>query len=344
MNGIDSSSPVSAPENAPKARVIAAIVAMGSAGLVADCLAAILAGGHLPEAVIVVENGGAAAFDALAAGLRARALVEGAPRPHQDTNGRHLVWRHETGVAIVLIDPGANLGYAGGNNVALRQTLFPDWDAAWILNPDTIPERGSLAALVARQAEGGFGMVGSRLVFTASGRVQTWGGLGWNLWLGRGKYLGYLHGPAERPDIADVERRIVFVSGASMYVTRAYIDAVGMMDDAFFMYCEDLDWCLRGAHLGFGYAHDSVVNHIHGGSSGASHVKAERSAFSIYFAERNKVHIARRHMGRAAPLVIAIGFLSLAEYLVRARSWRQFRVALAGWWAGVRGETGPRKV
>lgn len=328
-------------------RVIVSIVAMGGAAMVVDCVRAILAGETLPMTVVIVENGGREALQRLqyeldASGLLgtsgSEATISGIRfAPHGGENGRPT---------ILLCDPGSNLGYAGGNNVAIEQAPVANWDAVWVLNPDTIPEPHALAALIERAEETKAGIVGSRLIFTASGRVQTWGGMRWSLWLGRGRYLGFLREAEKLPDIAAVERRMDFVSGASMYVTRRFVEAVGPMDHAFFMYGEDVDWCLRGRRQGFrlAYAHGSVVRHIHGATAGSSRVRAKRSAFSIYFCERNKVLLMRKHLGALAPLAIAgAGFASI-EYLVRTRSPRQFMTALRGWWAGARGETGYRKV
>lgn len=328
-------------------RSIVAIVAMDCERMVADCLAALYAGDVQPQAVIIVENGGVQAFERLRQHLVKAGLISGASRESCTPQGHFLIWDAGPGRPMVLLcDPGTNLGYAGGNNVALGQDIVAGWDVAWVLNPDTIPAPGALRALVARQQETGAGMVGSRLVFTASGRIQTWGGMDWNLWFGRGRYLGYMRDPADRPDIGSVERRMTFVSGASMFVTRGYIDTVGPMDDSFFMFGEDVEWCLRGRSRGqrFAYAHDSLVHHIHGATAGSSRIKARRSAFSIYFGERNKILLMRRFCGPLAPLAMAAALLTTAEYLIRLRSPAQFRIALRGWWAGLRGETGYRKV
>ena len=137
------------------------------------------------------------------------------------------------------------------------------------VNPDTLPDAEALAALVRHQKAGDYGIVGSRLIFNSSGRIQTWGGMEWRSWLGCGRSLG-LNMPADViPDIADVERTLTFISGASMYVSRAYINSIGVMDEDFFVYAEDVDWCLRHGAFKLGYAHDLIVRHINGGTSGA---------------------------------------------------------------------------
>ena len=344
--------PDPAPGNASRApdqqpRVIVTIVAMAGAGMVVDCVRAILAGDTVPSAVVIVENAGGDALQRLRDQLaEAGILREGRSQTTAAGVGLDSYGGGNGRPMIRLCNPGTNLGYAGGNNLAIDKSPVPVWDAVWVLNPDTIPEPRALEALIARAEETGAGIVGSRLLFTGSGRVQTWGGLRWSLWFGRGRYLGFLHDPDERPDIAAVERQLDFVSGASMFVTRRFVETTGLMDDGFFMYGEDVDWCLRGRRGGFemAYAHDSVVRHIHGATAGSSRVRAKRSTFSIYYGERNKVLLMRKHLGVLAPLAIACASLASVEYLLRTRSLSQFLTALRGWWAGVCGETGYKKL
>lgn len=321
--------------------MLVSIVAMSCETLIADCLRSLIRGSYQDFDIAVVENGGEAAFDRLAQTLVAEGLLTG-DIDERKVEGRTIMAARTgaSGARLLLILPETNVGYAGGNNIAIRQNVIRGWSAVWILNPDTIPEPDALMRLVERQRAGDFGVVGSRLVFTASGRIQTWGGLRWNLWLGRGRYLGYLQDADEKPDVKAVEQRTTFVSGASMYVTRRYIDDVGCMDESYFMFGEDLDWCLRRRDHGLGYAHDSVVRHIHGGTSGSSRHRSERSLFSIYFGERSKVLLARKFAGWGMPIIAAILLFLTLEHLLRARSWRQFSTALRGWLAGAKGETG----
>jgi GT2 family glycosyltransferase len=326
----------------PEPRVIIAIVSYNSAADLVGCLRSLDRSTHRDFHVVICENAGAAAFEHAARELIASGVV--APAGAE----RALAWPLPQrgfvlaagGQPVTLLRPTQNLGYAGGVNACIAAAAREEWDAVWVLNPDTFPEPDALAALARRQREGGYGMVGSRLVFFGSGLVQTWGGLEWRHWLGRGRLLG-LNEPADRvPDVAEVERRIGFISGASMYVTRAYVDAVGVMDDDFFLYDEDVEWCLRRGAFRLGYAHDSVVRHIHGSTSGSSTTKAHRSRFNVYMTERNRVLLARKRGGWRRPLLIAIALLETVEHLVRVGSLGHFRTALEGWWAGVRGETG----
>ena len=83
------------------------------------------------------------------------------------------------------------------------------------------------------------------------------------------------------PDPEDVERRMDSPTGPSMYVTRDCIERIGLMDESFFLYWEEVDWAMRAkAACGIGYAHNSVVPHISGSSTGA--VEGSREAIGLF--------------------------------------------------------------
>lgn len=326
--------------------VVIAIVSTDEAQNIVGCLTSLAASTHRDFHVVICENGGAAGFERTTRSLDGldSMRASGATGPYEIA----IAWRHPFrdfrftpgGQRVTVLNTPANLGYAGGVNACIEAAGRAGWDAVWVLNPDTFPAPEALTALVRRQAEDDYGIVGSRLVFVASGLVQTWGGIEWRPWLLRGRLLG-ANRPAETiPDIAEIERRIGFIIGASMFVSRAYIDAVGVMDDDFFVYDEDVEWCLRRGSFKLGYAHDSVVRHIHGATSGSSLTKAKRSRFNLYLTERNRVLLARKRFGRWWGLAALLALAQTSEHLLRLRSLRQFRIALDGWWSGMRGETG----
>jgi N-acetylglucosaminyl-diphospho-decaprenol L-rhamnosyltransferase len=336
-------------QNAPnEPRVVIGIVSTNDIQNVLGCLNSLSRSIHRNFWVVICENGGAEAFGRSARTLLAEADIVRADDGHDD--GPNVAWGQgcawfrlaEGGQPVVLLKSLINRGYAGGVNACIAAAWNDPWDAIWVLNPDTFPECDALAALVRRQQAGSYGIVGSKLVFVASGLVQTWGGLRWFTWLGRGRLLGYKERPETKPDIARIERQTKYVCGASMYVTREYVDEIGGMDEDFFVYDEDVDWCLRRGRFRLGYAHDSVVHHIHGATAGASSTqKATRSRFNIYMTDRNRILIAKKQFGALWPLLAATALLQTFEHLVRTRSVRQFAFAIDGWWAGVRGEVGP---
>jgi N-acetylglucosaminyl-diphospho-decaprenol L-rhamnosyltransferase len=326
--------------------VVIAIVSTNDIRVILGCLTSLTASRHRNFWIVICENGGPEAFERTRSGLAEANFIR--KDKVQRNDGFPVAWTQghadfqlaDGKQRVTLLKSAKNLGYAGGVNACILAAANAPWDAVWVLNPDTFPEPDALAALVRRQKEGNYGMVGSRLVFVASGLVQAWGGLSWFPLLGRGRLLGHNQPVDAIPDIPEVEHHMTFISGASMYVTRVYVETVGMMDEEFFVYDEDVDWCQRRGAFRLGYAHDSLVRHIHGATAGASMQKRTSSRFNVYLTERNRILLARKRFGAKWPLLALIALLQTSEHLVRLRSFRQFGFAVEGWWAGVRGETG----
>jgi N-acetylglucosaminyl-diphospho-decaprenol L-rhamnosyltransferase len=318
--------------------VVVAIVATDEAKNIVGCLGSLNGSIYREFSVIICENGGHDAFDRDVLEMaKVPGLVE-ADNRLGGAEGRRFHLGADKRMVTVLRSR-ENRGYSGGVNFCIT-AAGTDWDFIWVLNPDTFPEADALGALVRRQAEGGYGMVGSKIVFVADGRVQLWGGLRYWPLLGRSRSLG--HGqPAEvTPDSREVEAALEIVSGTSMFVSKDYIKTIGVMDEDFFVYYEDTEWSLRRGNFRLGYAHDSVVHHVAGSTSGSAGPRSKRSRFSIYLSERNRVIIAKKRYPAASPLFAVVALLQILELLVRFGSWRSFKIGLSGWWAGVTGETG----
>src|SRR6185437_6752591 len=104
----------------------------------------------------------------------------------------------------------------------------------------------------------GRGMIGSRLVSQDRPDLMQTRGLAWRKWRAATMAVDYL-APATEPPAEEIECRLDAPSGASVYVTRDCLRRVGLMDERYFLYFEDLDWGLRAKQFGpIGYAHRSI--------------------------------------------------------------------------------------
>jgi N-acetylglucosaminyl-diphospho-decaprenol L-rhamnosyltransferase len=216
----------------------------------------------------------------------------------------------------------------------------PGWSAIWILNPDTYPEPDALAELAAYAKERGKGMVGSRLMIPDRPGISLSRGLKWNNLQSQLKGVDMFAPIAPDPDPEDVERRMDAPTGPSMYVTRECIERIGLMDDSFFLYWEEVDWGMRAKDTcGIGYAHSSIVPHIGGTATGAVRGRAKRSATVVYVYNRNKLLFVRQHHPNWFAWTVFVSFLRTGEYLA-AGSTRNFSAAVRGLIAGLRGERG----
>jgi N-acetylglucosaminyl-diphospho-decaprenol L-rhamnosyltransferase len=186
--------------------------------------------------------------------------------------------------AVDIIANAANRGFAAATNQGIRAALAADagYDSDYILllNPDAALRPGALEALVAfMQDHPRVGCAGARLLYP-DGRPQegawhfptlwmTW----FDLFPPRGPLLGRLY--ASPLNGRYVEERgtepfpIDHPLGAAMLIRRAAIDAVGLLDERFWMYAEEVDWCWRCRQAGWAIwqVPQAEVVHVAGASS-----------------------------------------------------------------------------
>jgi len=176
-----------------------------------------------------------------------------------------------------------NGGFAAGNNAAIRPAIEsaepPDY--VLLLNPDTVVREGALSVLVAfMERHETVGIAGSRLE-DPDGTPQCSGfrfpGIG-SEFLGSLKLDGVLKRFPRcviAPPVSDVECETDWVAGASMIIRREVFDAVGLMDEGYFMYFEELDFCLAARRAGWTcwYVPESRVIHLRGQASGVTDLK-----------------------------------------------------------------------
>ncbi len=195
---------------------------------------------------------------------------------------------------IVIIRTGANLGFAGANNVGMRYgALAGDAAYFWLLNNDTVVEPFALSALVERTREvHDRGVVGSTLVFYHRPHaLQAMGVFSYSPAKARGIPLGAFRAP-DSVTVCDqeyAESVASYVVGASMLVPCCFYLEVGGMCEDYFLYFEEIDWALRGAQFGFTclYAARSIVFHKVGSST--SKGTAKKFGSSARVAYRNRI-------------------------------------------------------
>jgi N-acetylglucosaminyl-diphospho-decaprenol L-rhamnosyltransferase len=297
--------------------VAVAIVGYDNLHDVVRCIDALATSTYDDFEIAICENGGKRAYEALCATLSTKL-----PR----------------GQKITLVEAPANRGYANGINICIAASQTAD--AWWLLNPDTEVSPGAMAALVARLEQGDVHAVGGTLYF-ANGRVQSFGGI-WRGWLARAVSIGNGSVLGAVPDMKEVERKLTYLSGASMLVGRAFVERTGPMSEDFFLYCEEVDWCLRAADCGLklGFSFDAQVLHRQGTTTGSSTVLKTRSWLSVYLDERNKMLITKGHFPARLPIAATAALLLIAMRYLRKGAFRQFGYGVSGWLAGLRGERG----
>jgi len=280
------------------------IVNWNTKSLLRDCLRTVVANlGPLRAEVLVVDN---ASSDGSADMLRAE---------FPD---------------VTLIESPRNLGFAGGNNLALRQARGRH---VLLLNTDTLVHGRVLADAVAwLDAHPAVAVLGPRVLNT-DGSVQAscsaFPSLRFLLMQTLGltriaKFDGYRMTGWQR----DAERHVDVISGAAMFVRTEAMRQVGLLDEAFFFYGEETDWCHRFARDGWEvvFAPIPEITHFGGGS-----VRQFNHRRDVLLTEATtRLHL--KHGGRGAGLACFV--LLAAHNLTRAMFWLAMSgVARRGAWA-----------
>jgi GT2 family glycosyltransferase len=212
------------------------------------CLRALAASDYPNMSLLVIDNGST------------DGSVEHIRRAHPD---------------IRLIETGRNLGFGAGANVGLRHALESHVDYVWLLNNDTEPHPQALSELVTKAGGNpALGAVGSVMRYLHDPqRIQAWGGGRVSEWVGRS-----IH--AVTPQADDW---FDYITAASVLLSRRALEDVGLFDERFFLYWEDVDLAFRlrarGWRLGVA-ANSSVLHKENASTGGDRNVVARHSTAS----------------------------------------------------------------
>lgn len=169
-----------------------------------------------------------------------------------------------------------NVGWAAGNNAAIRLALAEGAQMVVLVNVDTVLDTQWLERLVAgAAAHPDRHILQSKILLHGTDRLNSLGN--------RIHYLGYGYCQGHGQQEARVQpERLDFASGAAMLVKREVFDAVGLFREEYFLYGEDLEFCWRAqlAGLNIGLIEDSICHHRY---------RFRRLPEQLYYRERNRL-------------------------------------------------------
>jgi GT2 family glycosyltransferase len=127
-----------------------------------------------------------------------------------------------------------------------------------------------------------------------------------------------------------------------MLVGRRFLERVGPMREDYFLYGEEVEWCLRGRSAGMrlGFTPEARVLHNHGTTTGSGAEHGRRPKLPIYLDERNKILITHDHYAWRLPVVAVASLLLIFLRYARRGAWTQFGYGVQGWAAGILGRRG----
>ncbi len=208
---------------------------------------------------------------------------------------------HEQFPWVKLIENRENVGFARANNqaIALAQGQY-----VMLLNPDTVVQPGALRTLIEFLAtHPQIGLVGPMLL-DGNGNLQP----SWADFPTLRSELFTGHQRHRRPLPAGDAYEVDWLAGACLVARREVIAAVGLLDERFFLYSEETDWCLRIQRAGWRIAYypGATVVHLEGSSTA---LDKPRTSFLLY---HSKLLYFEKHHGRAQAQLLRLGYVLLA--------------------------------
>lgn len=300
-----------------------------------------------------------------AASLWSPELARGNPQQAEESNNltRFRVYSNES-----------NLGFAGGNNVGIKEGLLRGVDYILLLNNDTVVDKNFLKTLVrAGDSDKKIGILGP-IVYFFDEPEEIWFAGGRINWIRtRGTHIDYkkpaeiypssearqLPGRIEKPENKNARvlgppsplpvkvkgrsnNKIVdYISGCCLLIKKEVIDQIGLMDEDYFLYYEDTDWCLRGKKVGYQCVLAPSAKIYHKVSQSVAKLS---SLNYIYYHTRNGLRMAWRMNGwpKRIVLLVWLSWLFFKQLIKLVICYRKdwARAVIRGIWDFGRGRFG----
>ncbi len=182
-----------------------------------------------------------------------------------------------------VIRNSRNLGFAEGNNEGIRSS---SGDLVLLANNDIVLDPNAISSLI-NSLHDDTGIVGGLIYYSNGGKIWAYGGyfdpatgMHWHLLQGTSR--GYL---------APKSREVDYVPGALLLVRRSLLDKVGLLDQYFFLYGDDIDLALKARRLGYSVMVTSSATANHIVSQGVKRLEQQHELLGYYMMNRNMFYL-----------------------------------------------------
>lgn len=218
---------------------------------------------------------------------------------------------------FVLIAEQENKGFAFANNIGIKYSLEQnDCNFLWVLNNDTIIAKNSLEELVKFYGQNvdkeTCGFIGSKILdYENRDVIQNVGGT-FNKWTGYSVLLGM--GEKDVGQFEDKRIKLDYVVGAAMFFSPSLVSEIGLMPEDYFLYYEDIDWCITAQKSGFKNTTciKSLVYHKQGVSTGAKLLSNDNHLQNKKYLYLSYLKLYRRNYKWLLPVAYFILFKQMA--------------------------------
>ncbi|HEY3230907.1 MAG TPA: glycosyltransferase family 2 protein [Roseiflexaceae bacterium] len=230
--------------------------------------------------------------------------------------------------AVQIIELTENLGYAGNNNVGIKAAMAQGADWVFVLNEDTILDPVCLEQLInIGESDPKTGIVGPMVYHHDEPTIiQSAGGV-------LSRYWESWHIAQNEPDQQQFlhPRTVDWVSGCAILVRRAVIEQVGMLDERFFYYWEETEWCIRATKAGWRILHAPQAKLWHKGVRRDYRPKPSVT----YYNTRNRFLMLMKHHAPLSTWIMTWGQIArtLTSWTFKPK-WRSAREHRNAMWRG----------
>lgn len=198
-------------------------------------------------------------------------------------NSKEKLLENEHRYKLILND--VNEGFAQGNNVGIRWAIKEGYKYIMLLNNDTLITKNSIERMMDKIGEDkNIGIISPRIMYYPE-KEKIWFDGGTIDWF---KFIAvhYNMGDNIKSSLKNNIEIVDFITGCCMIIRRDVIESVGYLPEEYFMYYEDVDYCVKVKEAGYQLANvkDSIIYHKVSSSSGG-----EDSPFSIKWGTRNRI-------------------------------------------------------
>lgn len=240
---------------------------------------------------------------------------------------------------IKLLKADENNGFSAGNNIGIQYALdVLHADYIWLLNNDTVVMPESLSELLKGfESDNNIGITTAKTFYWSNKSMIWYAGGAINNKTSRTEHWRY--GEIEKKECPRLERNtpVTFISGCCMLIKREVFEKVGNLDEDYFLYDEDSDFCLRTTAAGYTlmYCPNAVIYHKVSASTG------KITGIAQYYSVRNKLWLIKKNF-KGINNLIALCYANLQMWfrcMKHEIEWKYYKKGLNSYLSGEKGKS-----
>lgn len=241
---------------------------------------------------------------------------------------------------IHFIQTGENLGFSGGNNVGIKWSLVKNADYICLLNNDTVVEKDFLIKLINEmEHDNRIGIsAGKIMYFNDKNTIWSAGGF-----INEIKSLGKHYGinELEKKCKYEEKKQVTFLTGCLQLIRREVFENIGLYDNEYFLYMEDVDFCKRATNAGYKlmYIPDSKIYHKVSSSTGG-----DESPLQLYYIIRNRILYNKKNGDNILNSIMFYIFIVIKMTIELFRKGKNYKYMVVGVKDALQGKYGPRDI